>query len=64
MFGDSPGGVRSVYRIATEVRASLRLPTFKLGANTLCARKSSILQWIERQEAERTAVKEEANQPS
>jgi hypothetical protein len=60
MFGDSPSGRRAVYRLSTEVAAPFRLPTFKLGHNTLCARKSSILRWIAEQEIARTAVKEEA----
>jgi hypothetical protein len=59
MFGDSPGGKRQVYRLATEVSAPFRLPTFKMGSNTLCACKSSILRWIEQQENARTAAKEE-----
>jgi hypothetical protein len=58
MFGDAPGAVRTVYRIATEVPASLRLPTFKLGSNRLCARKSVILRWIEQQESDRTTPRE------
>ncbi|KAA0576817.1 helix-turn-helix domain-containing protein [Azospirillum sp. Sh1] len=37
---------RSVYHIA----AAGRLPVFKLGA-TICARKSTILAWIQEQEA-------------
>jgi len=58
MFGDAPGGKRQVYRLATEVATPFRLPTFKLGNNTLCARKSSILKWIEQQETARTAKEE------
>jgi hypothetical protein len=54
MFGDNPSGRRQVYRLATEVRPEFRLPTFKLGNGTLCARKSSILRFIERQENART----------
>jgi predicted DNA-binding transcriptional regulator AlpA len=53
---------RTVYRLSTEVPPHLRLPTFKLGSNVLCARRSSILRWIERQECDRTAS--EAAQPS
>jgi hypothetical protein len=60
MFGDDPGGKRQVYRLATEVSAEYRLPTFKLGNNTLCARKSSILRWIEQQEVARTTPEEKA----
>jgi len=57
MFGDNPGGRRRVYRLTSEVPAPFRLPTFKLGNNTLCARKSSILRWIADQEAARSAEK-------
>ncbi len=47
MFGDtSDTSRRRVYHAADK----LGLPTFKLGG-TLCARRSTILAWIERQEA-------------
>lgn len=46
---------RTVYRLSTEVPPHLRLPTFKLGSNVLCARRSSILRWIEEQELRRTS---------
>lgn len=46
VFGDdSDGNVRRIYHAASK----LGLPTFQMGA-TICARKSSILKWIERQE--------------
>lgn len=60
MFGDAPSGKRQVYRLATEVVVPFRLPTFKLDNNTLCARKTSILKWIEQQELARTMVQDEA----
>jgi len=56
LYGDSPTGKRQVYRLSTEVAPEYRLPTFKLGGNTLCARKSAILRWIERQELARQAA--------
>ncbi len=47
MFGDtSDTSRRRVYHAADK----LGLPTFKLGG-TICARRSTILAWIERQEA-------------
>ena len=47
MFGDaSEANRRRVYHSADK----LGLPTFKLGG-TLCARRSTILGWIERQES-------------
>jgi hypothetical protein len=58
MFG-TPCAKGRVYRLSTEVSPQFRLPTFKLGGNTLCARKNSILRWIERQEAARTTIKDE-----
>ncbi len=47
MFGDtSEANRRRVYHASDK----LGLPTFKLGG-TICARRSTILAWIERQEA-------------
>jgi hypothetical protein len=47
MFGDaSEANRRRIYHAADK----LGLPTFKLGG-TICARRSTILAWIERQEA-------------
>lgn len=47
MYGDDgPKNQRRIYHAADK----LGLPTFPMGA-TICARKSSILKWIERQEA-------------
>jgi hypothetical protein len=57
----TPDKTRQVYRLTTEVPVRFRLPVFKLGSNSLCARKSRLLRWIEQQESERT---EEMNQPS
>jgi hypothetical protein len=45
MYGD-PRLVRSVYRLSTEVSTEHRAPFFKMGNNTLCARKSTLLAWI------------------
>lgn len=46
MFGDdAEGNRRKVYHAADK----LGLPCFKIGG-TLCARRSTILAWIERQE--------------
>ena len=58
IFG-TPSARRQVYRLSTEVAVEFRLPCFKLGNNTLCARKSVILRWIEKQEAMRTSVGKE-----
>lgn len=38
---------RKVYYLATE--AKLRMPVFRIGS-VLCARKSTLIEWIERQE--------------
>jgi hypothetical protein len=46
---------RQVYRLSTEVPPGMRLPTFKLGNGTLCARRSAILRWINEQELARTS---------
>ncbi|PJI56034.1 hypothetical protein CTI14_00405 [Methylobacterium radiotolerans] len=47
MFGEaSEANKRKVYHAAQK----LGLPTFRIGA-TLCARRSTILAWIERQES-------------
>lgn len=43
---DDETATRRVYHAA----AKLKLPTFRMGS-TICARRSSILKWIERQEA-------------
>lgn len=45
LFGD-PKERRKVYHLAE----NSRLPTFKLGA-VLCARKSTIMEWVKQQEA-------------
>jgi len=50
--------IRQVYRLTSEVRAEFRLPVFKLGSNSLRARKSAILAWIEDQENTRTTSAE------
>ena len=52
MFGD-PGLVRAVYRLSTETSLEHRAPFFKLGGNTLCARRSTLLKWIEAKEQAR-----------
>ena len=41
---------RKVYYYASE--AKVRMPTFRMG-NVICARKSKLIEWIERQEAAR-----------
>ncbi len=43
---DDETATRRVYHAV----AKLKLPTFRMGS-TICARRSSILKWIERQEA-------------
>jgi hypothetical protein len=53
LFG-TPDKKRQVYRLSTEVPVRYRLPVFKLGSNSLCARKSAILHWIKAQETART----------
>jgi hypothetical protein len=63
MFGD-PRLVRGVYRLNTEVREEERAPFFKLGANTLCARKSTLLAWIAAKEKARLAQTPAASQQS
>jgi hypothetical protein len=60
LFG-TPKARRQVYRLSTEVDPRYRIPTFKMGHVTLCARKSSLKRWIAEQETARmTASKEEA----
>ena len=49
MFGD-PAERRKIYHLAE----NSRLPVFRLGA-LLCARKSTLLTWIEEQESAATA---------
>ncbi len=46
VFG-SPEQRRKVYYYATD--AKFRMPVFRIGA-IICARKSTLMQWIERQE--------------
>ena len=49
VFGDV-NERRKVYYYASE--AKVRMPTFRMG-NVICARKSKLIEWIERQEAAR-----------
>src|SRR5271165_4062442 len=49
VFGD-PAERRRVYHLATEVKEECRLPVFRLG-NILCARRSTLLRWVARQES-------------
>ncbi len=49
VFGDVKQR-RKVYYYASE--AKVRMPTFRMG-NVICARKSKLIEWIERQEAAR-----------
>jgi len=49
VFGDAKAR-RKVYYYASE--AKMRMPTFRMG-NVICARKSKLIDWIERQEAAR-----------
>ena len=49
VFGDAKER-RKVYYYASE--AKVRMPTFRMG-NVICARKSKLIDWIERQEAAR-----------
>lgn len=46
VFGDAKAR-RKVYYYASE--AKVRMPTFRMG-NVICARKSKLVEWIERQE--------------
>ena len=57
LFG-TPDQKRQVYRLTTEVAPQFRLPVFKMGSNSLCARKSRLLRWIEEQETARTTIEE------
>lgn len=41
---------RKIYYYATDAKA--RMPVFRMGA-IICARKSTLLEWIERQEGKR-----------
>jgi hypothetical protein len=52
IFGSASESFRNkIYHAASrKVSAAARLPTFRMGA-VICARKSSLLAWIERQEA-------------
>lgn len=47
VFGNAKAR-RKVYYYASE--AKVRMPTFRMG-NVICARKSKLIEWIERQEA-------------
>ncbi len=49
VFGDAKAR-RKVYYYASE--AKVRMPTFRMG-NVICARKSKLIDWIERQEVAR-----------
>ena len=50
LYGDrEPGHVRKVYHNASPASAN-RIPTFRL-SNMICARKSTILEWISAQES-------------
>lgn len=62
LFGESTEKLRyQVYHIAgSKVSPDRRLPTFKLGEAVICARKSTILAWIARQEAEAVSDAENA----
>lgn len=46
LFGDA-GQRRRVYYLASET--NLKLPIFRIG-NVICARRSKLLEWIERRE--------------
>jgi hypothetical protein len=48
VFGN-PRQRRAVYHLAVEVRPECRMPVFRLG-NLICARRSTLLRWIARQE--------------
>jgi hypothetical protein len=58
MFGD-PSAVRAIYRLSTETSVEHRAPFFKLGSNTLCARRSTLIKWIEAKERARLAAAEQ-----
>lgn len=49
MYGDERKR-RRVYHLADDARGTRRLPCFRLGS-TLCARKSTLVRWIEANEA-------------
>jgi hypothetical protein len=57
IYGESNDQLRhQIYRLAsTKVSAGRRIPTFHMGDAVICARKSTILAWIARQEAEAVA---------
>ena len=57
----TPNKKCQVYRMATEVPPQFRPPFFKMGSNSLCARKSRLLRWIEDQESARS--EESAGEP-
>jgi hypothetical protein len=54
IFGESNDKLRNqIYHAAgPKVSAARRLPVFHMGDAIICARKSTILAWIARQEAE------------
>ena len=54
MFGD-PKLRRQVYHLAEYGRGEQKIPCFRLGAK-LCARKSTLSQWITQQEISRSIV--------
>jgi hypothetical protein len=56
--------VRTIYRLSTEVASAHRAPFFKLGGNTLCARRSVLLRWIAEKERARLAEAIESERPT
>jgi len=61
LYGESNDRLRTqvYYVTSSRVKAASRLPTFRMGEAGLCARKSTILAWIARQEAAAVADDEE-----
>jgi hypothetical protein len=54
VFGDASKR-RKVYHLASDAKSGSKLPVFRLG-NTICARRSTLLQWIAAQERGQTAA--------
>lgn len=52
VLGD-PSRVKDVYHYLNKVAPDRRIPSFRIGS-LICARRSTIMRWIEAQEASRT----------
>jgi hypothetical protein len=60
VFGDQANTRQVYYATAEAPRPEDRLPTFKIGG-IICARKSTLLRWIEEREASSVALDCDSN---